>query len=170
LPPSIALVIDIETDSKGRTFQVLRSDIKRAGGTVTPTAYLFKKRGRVQFEKDERNIGMDEVFDSAIEVGAEDVEVDDEGNLVIWTEPADTMAAAKALAEEYKMKIEDSDVIWDAVEDTKVPIDSDETLTTLISLVTKLQEEPGVQAIYANCTKGNVSEELWEELQEKIPV
>lgn len=114
---------------------------------------------------------MDEVFDSAIDVGAEDVEVDDEGNLVIWTEPADTMAAAKALAAEYKMKIQDSDVLWDAVEDTKVPIDSDETLTTLISLVTKLQEEPGVQAIYANCTKGdNVSEELWEELQEKIPV
>ena len=78
---------------------------------------------------------MDQVFDSAIEHGAEDVEEDDEGNLVVWTEPSDTMATAKGLAEEYKMKIADTDVIWDPLEDTKTVIDNEEELDQLITMV-----------------------------------
>lgn len=171
MPPSVAMVIELETENKARTFQNVKTDIKKNWGNVTPTAYLFKKRGRIQFEKDERNIGLDTVFDSAIEHGAEDVEEDDEGNLVVWTEPAGTMATARALAEEYKMKIADSDVIWDANEDTKTVIDDEEALDQLITMVAKLQEDPAVTAIYANCTKGpNIADEHWAVLADKIPV
>ncbi len=170
MPPSIAMVIDMESDNKARTFQDVRTIIKKGGGTVSPTAYLFTKRGRVVFEKDvEKMIGVDEVFDYAIENGAEDIEEDD-GNLIVWTEPADTMKAAKALAAEYKLKIEDTEVIWDANQDTMVAVDSEETVDQLVDLVTKLQYDPAVNAIYANCTKGAVSDEKWEELQDKIPV
>ena len=171
MPPSVAMVIELETENKARTFQNVKTDIKKNWGTVTPTAYLFKKRGRVQFEKDERNIGMDQVFDSAIEHGAEDVEEDEEGNLVVWTEPSDTMATAKGLAEEYKMKIADTDVIWDPIEDTKTVIDNEEELDQLITMVSKLQEDPAVTAIYANCKKGpSIEDEHWAVLAEKIPV
>jgi len=168
--PSIGIVIDIETDNKARAFQDLRHEIKRHGATVTPTAYLFKRRGRVQFEKDERGLGVDEALDDAIEAGAEDVEVDDDGNLVVWTEPTGTTAAARSLAESLKLKVESSDIVWDANEDTLVPIDSEETLIALKDLVTALQEDPNVQGIYANVTQGTVSDEAWAELQEKIPV
>lgn len=170
MPPTIALVIDVETDNKPRTLQDLRHEIKRFGGTVTPTSYLFKRRGRVQFEKDERGLGVDEVLDEAIEAGAEDVEVDDDGNLVVWTEPSGTTGAARALAASLNLKVESSDILWDANEETLVSIDSEEALTSLKDLVTALQEDQTVQGIYANVSKGDVSDESWAELEEKIPV
>src|SRR5436190_22490915 len=63
LPPSVAFVIDCQTDSKLRLLQDLRLIIKNYGGTVTPTSYLFEKKGIIVFEKDERGIGVDEVLD-----------------------------------------------------------------------------------------------------------
>ncbi|KFY33571.1 hypothetical protein V494_07532 [Pseudogymnoascus sp. VKM F-4513 (FW-928)] len=169
MPPSIAMVIDIETDNKARALQELRHEVKRYGGTVTPTSYLFKRRGRVQFGKDERGLGVDEVLDEAIEAGADDVEVDDDGNLIVWTEPSGTIAAAKSLAESFKLTIESSDILWDPNEDTLVPLDSEGALTSLKNLVNALQEDQSVQGIYVNISQGKVSDETWAELQ-KIPV
>lgn len=170
MPPSIAMVIDIETDNKARALQELRHEVKRYGGTVTPTSYLFKRRGRVQFEKDERGLGVDEVLDEAIEAGADDVEVDDDGNLIVWTEPSGTIGAARSLAESFKLTIESSDILWDPNEDTLVPLDSESALASLKNLVNALQEDQSVQGIYVNISQGKVSDEAWAELQEKIPV
>ncbi|KFX86943.1 hypothetical protein V490_08672 [Pseudogymnoascus sp. VKM F-3557] len=170
MPPSIAMVIDIETDNKARALQELRHEVKRYGGTVTPTSYLFKRRGRVQFEKDERGLGVDEILDEAIEAGADDVEVDDDGNLIVWTEPSGTIGAARSLAETFKLTIESSDILWDANEDTMVPLDSEGALTSLKNLVNALQEDQSVQGVYVNISQGEVSDESWAELQEKIPV
>ncbi len=168
MPPTVAIVIDAETDNKNRTLMELRNLIKTHRGTVTPTAYLFKRKGRLQFEKDERNLSADEILDEAIEAGAEDVETDEDGNIVIWTEPNKVTAAAKALQTSRGLKVESSDIIWDANEDTRVPLDSESALTALSDLVTALQEHSNVLGVYSNAAQGTLPDELWEDFWSRL--
>lgn len=168
-PSTVAMIIEMETDNRNRTLADVRSLIKIHGGNVTPTNYLFQKKGRVAFEKDEREIGVDEVLDEAIEAGAEDVEVDEDGNIVIWTEPSKTMAAAEALQKSHGLKMESSDILWDANEDTRVSVDSDNAVKALSEFVEALQDYPNVQGVYANVAKGvNITQDIWEDLVEKL--
>ena len=96
-PPSVAAIIDCLTDSKLRTLQDVRLLIKNHEGSVTPTNYLFEKKGRVVFHKKE-GIGADEALEAALEVGALDVVEDEEGKVVMFTEPSITMMAGEQLA------------------------------------------------------------------------
>jgi transcriptional/translational regulatory protein YebC/TACO1 len=170
MPPSIALVVEVETDNRKRTLADLRFLVKSTGGTVTPTSYLFTKRGVVVFEKDERGLGVDEVLDDAIEAGAEDVETDDDGNIIVWTDPSGTTGAAEALKKSHDLKVKSSEIIWAPNEDTLAPFDSQEAYQALVSLVDALQDNPNVQGVYANVAQGVIEEGAWVELQGKIDV
>jgi transcriptional/translational regulatory protein YebC/TACO1 len=170
MPPSIALVVEVETDNRKRTLADLRFLVKSNGGTVTPTSYLFTKRGVVVFEKDERGLGVDEVLDDAIEAGAEDVETDDDGNIIVWTDPSGTTGAAEALKKSHDLKVKSSEIIWAPNEDTLAPFDSQEAYQALVSLVDALQDNPNVQGVYANVAQGVIEEGAWVELQGKIDV
>lgn len=165
MPPSVAMIVDVATDNKNRANQDVKLVVKTHGGTVSPTNYLFEKKGRVVFEKDERNLGMAEVLDDAIEAGAQDVELDEDENIVVWTEPNETMSAATALQEKLNLKVQSSDVIWDANEDTKVSIPSEEAARNLSKFIEALRENPNVQGVYANVGRGTISDEAWEDLQ-----
>jgi transcriptional/translational regulatory protein YebC/TACO1 len=168
MPPTVAMVIDAETDNKNRTLMELRMLVKSHGGTVTPTSYLFQRKGRLQLEKDERNLGVDEVLDEAIEAGAEDVEADEDGNIVVWTEPNKVTAAAQALQTSLGLNVVSSDIIWDANEDTKVPLEHGSSAKALSEFVAAVQENSNVHGVYANVVQGNVPDEVWEDLQDKL--
>ena len=83
VPPSVAVVIDCQTDSKLRTLQEVRATIKYHEGALSPIGYMFNKRGRITFEPDERGRTADDVLDEALEAGAEDIETTDDGNIVV---------------------------------------------------------------------------------------
>ena len=170
LPNSIAVIIETETDNRLRTLADLRLVIKFHGGNVTPTSYLFQKKGRVVFEQDERNLGVDEVLDDAIEAGAEDVETDEDGSIVVWTEPASTIAAATALSKSKGLKIQSSDIIWDPNEDTIVPFESQEALQSFVEFVDQVQQDAAVQGVYANIAQGKAEDGAWADLMEKLAV
>lgn len=169
-PPAIGLIIEAETDNKTRTLSDLRLVLRNHGATVTPTGYLFTKKGRVQFEKDERALGVDEVLDEAIEAGAEDVETDEEGNIVLWTDPTQTNSAAQSLSAKLNLKIQSTDIIWDANEDTKSTLDPNKAQgsTTFVELLGKVRENPSVQAVYSNIAKGELSDEEWDEIESEL--
>ena len=164
MPPSVAMIIDVSTDNRNRANQDVKLAVKSHGGTVSPTNYLFERKGRIVFEKDERNLGMTEVLDDAIEAGAQDIELDGDENIVVWTEPNETIATATALGEKLGLKIQSSDVIWDANEETKVSIKSEDTAKSLLAFVEALRDNPNVQGVYANVGQGTISDEAWEDL------
>jgi transcriptional/translational regulatory protein YebC/TACO1 len=168
MPQQIALVIDAETDNKNRTMMELRTLVKSYGGNCTPTSYLFQRKGVLRFEKDERNLGVDEVLDEAIEAGAEDVEADDEGNIIVWTEPNKITSAAQSLQTSLGLKVDSSDIIWDANEETKVSIETPAVVKALAEFVSAAQENPNVLGIYANASQGTIEDEVWEDLEGRL--
>jgi transcriptional/translational regulatory protein YebC/TACO1 len=162
LPPDIALVADIETDSKTRSLQDLRLAAKKGGAVNGSSAFYFTRRGRAVFRAG--SASLSDLLEEAIEhEGTQDVEElpDGEGH-VVWTEPAMLMAVTQALAQAFKLDVLESEIVWAANEDTMVAVDSAEVAESLDSLFASLQDHPEVKGLYANVRKGSVSEDLWE--------
>lgn len=167
IPPNVSVIIETETDNKNRTMMDLKHLItNRYKGTATPTNYLFQRRGRVAFEKDEKTT-VDDVLDEAIEAGAEDVESDEEGSIVVWTEPNMTMAAATALQKSHGLKVESMDILWDANEDTKVVLD-EEAAKIFAAFLRDVRDTNNVEGVYANIAQGDLMDEVWDDIEDKL--
>lgn len=160
--PSVAFIIDIETDNKLRALQEVNHALKKQKARITATEFFFSRRGRVVFGK-HKTVGLDDMMDSAIELGAEDLGNDDDGNVVVWTQPTQTMKLAQGLAKDLGLDILSSDIIWFPNEETRVTVDSAGDVEILAEFVQVISEMPEVQAIYSNAMKGDgVPEEAWE--------
>jgi transcriptional/translational regulatory protein YebC/TACO1 len=168
MPPGIALIIDIETDSKGRTLQDVKSLLKKHGGTTSSTTFFFQRLGRIVFETNSGGPGLDEIMDCAIEAGAEDLETDEDGRIAVWTQPSDTTAVAQAITGAFDMTVVSSGIIWSAHEDTKVRIDSSDSANLFRDLLTGLRDLSEVQATYANATQGDLADEAWSKIDENL--
>ncbi|CAN8097167.1 unnamed protein product [Discula destructiva] len=168
MPPSAAFIIEVETDSKLRALQEVNNIIRKNKGRTAATEFFFSRIGRVVFERHE-TLGVDEILDEAIEAGAEDVEADDEGNLVVACQPTQTTQIAQGIAKKFGLKILSSDITWSVNEETRSTVDKVADVQQLSDFVGALSELPEVQAIYCNATKGeNVPEEEWEVFEESI--
>lgn len=167
LPPSVAVVIECQTESKLKTLADLRLLVKEAGGNVSTVSFMFEKKGRIILRKKE-GMGVDEVLEPALEAGVLDVVEDDEGRVVLFTEPAQTKTTAETLTKELDVEIEESEIIHDPNEDTKVALDDETAARELNSFLEDVHEVSGLQAVYANFTKGAIPEDLWAEMRSRV--
>jgi transcriptional/translational regulatory protein YebC/TACO1 len=145
--PYAAMVIQYQTDQKARLLQEIRSIIKRAGGSVTPTAFMFEKKGRIWFER-RPEVSIDDILDEAIEAGAMDVEEED-GQLVVDTDPSATTSVAQRLCEKFGLSIEKSEILYDPKEDSMVQVEGEQSIE-LEAVVGLIEDDPGLQNIYMN--------------------
>jgi transcriptional/translational regulatory protein YebC/TACO1 len=167
MPPSVALIVDVETDNKNRATTVLGKILKWHNGRQASTRFLFSRIGRVVFEKHPA-IGPDEILDDAIEAGAEDVEADEDGNVVVQTQPSQTMQVAQAIGTKFGLKILSADIEWAANEDTRAEVGHGKELQDLIDMTVKMREEPDVIAIWSNAAQGSADEALWQEFERNL--
>ena len=129
MPPAIAFIIECQTDSKARTLQDLRQVLKDFKASMTPTMYMFEKKGKIVFERN-RDLEDDRILEEAIDAGAVDIEFG-EDEIVVYADPTNTRVIAETLGSSLSMKAESSDVIWGPKEDARVTIDSSRTAETL---------------------------------------
>ncbi|PYI22600.1 YebC-like protein [Aspergillus japonicus CBS 114.51] len=149
LPHNVAVVIECQTDSKARLLQDVRHTIKNAGGAATPTIYLFEKKGRIVFEKKD-GVDPDDYLDQAIEAGATDITSDDEGRLIVFTDPTETKSVGESLSKAIGLSVEELEIFWDPNKDTMVDITDEEAVRQIETVMGKLREEPCVNDIYMN--------------------
>lgn len=152
LPGSVAAVVECQTDQKARVLQDVRHLIKDAGGTVTPTTFLFEKKGRVVMEKNE-GLNADDYLDQAIEAGAMDLTMDDTGRLVVYTDPSETKRVGETFSKLSGFPIEELEIFWDPNKDTLVEVQDESQAKVLEDLLSTLREDPSVQDIYVNTTE-----------------
>ena len=81
----VAVLVETMTDNINRTVPDVRHCFTKTGGnlgTSGSVAYLFTKRGEIRFD----DIALeDKIMEVALEAGAEDIDVSDDGILVITT-------------------------------------------------------------------------------------
>ncbi|KAH9883893.1 YebC-like protein [Xylariomycetidae sp. FL2044] len=168
MPPSVAMIIDVETENRQRALKDLRALVKKHNGTVTPTAFLFSRQGRTVFEIKSGG-EFDDIMMHALEAGADDVDQDDQGNIVLWTHPSKTQEVAQNMssASSIEVAVADSDILWKLVSD-KVQLDDPEAARSLGELLTALREYPDLNAIYANVEQGAVPDDIWSVVEENL--
>lgn len=163
-----AFILDVETDNKLRALQDVGGVIRKHKGRTGATEFFFSRLGRVVFEQHDK-IGLDEIMDEAIELGAEDLEADDEGNMIVWSQPSSTMQIAQGVSKKFELKILSSEIIWSPNEDTRPTVDSLEDVKSLSDFVEALSELPEVQAIYSNAAKGpTVPTDEWAAFEDSL--
>lgn len=150
LPFSVGAVIECQTDQKMRALQDIRMIIGRRGGSITPTSFLFERKGKVVFTH-KNGISAEDVLDQAIEAGATDMEFDDTGRLVVETEPSQLSMVTQRLSGSLGLKVESSDIIHDPKEDMLVSL-KEEDRAELEELIALIEEDPSVQDVYINAT------------------
>ena len=164
LPGNVAAIIECETDNRLRTLTAVRLAVKTADGREGPSSYLFSKRGKLVFEPKD-GVGEEEVLDAALEAGATDVEEDD-GAIVVYTEPVDTKSVGEAVTSALSLDVKSSEIIWSANEDTKVDVTSAEAATVLQGFLDDIEEkESSLQAVSMNVRAGpGLAQEAWRDL------
>ncbi len=101
------------------------------------------------FEK-AKGLSETEIFDQAIEAHATDVQVEEDGNVVVYTELNQTAATAQTLSNNLGLKVQSSGLVWDPKEETKVEMETTEALDAFLD---RIQDDPAVQGIYLNASK-----------------
>lgn len=173
-PPDVAIVIDVETDNKNRSLQDLRTAVKKGGGIVGSTSFYFTRRGRAVFSSTPTASNatvpsLSDLLEEAIEhEGTEDVEELPGGDYVVWTEPAMLTAVTQGLANKFGLEVLESDIVWAPNEDTKVSVESQETLDTLDAVFASLRDYTEVKGLYANLRQGSVADDQWERIDRSL--
>lgn len=145
-PGGVALMIEAMTDNKNRTAADVRSLLTKGGGSLGETgcvAYMFNRKGTISFDAEKYK--EEEIFNAALEAGAEDV-VTQSGSIEVTTTPEDFEAVLNALTAAGFVE-EMSDV--GLVPDTYVSLD-DEKTEKVMRLIERLEDNDDVQAVASN--------------------
>ena len=98
-PGGAAVIVDCLTDNKNRTVAEIRHAFTKFGGNLGAdgsVSYLFNKVGQLMYGPDGDE---NEIMEAAIDAGAEDVLVEDDGSIDVLTEPGDYEAIRDAMTE-----------------------------------------------------------------------
>ncbi len=146
-PEGVAIIVECLTDNRNRTTGEIRHIFSKHGGNLGTTgcvSFLFEEKGIIQVPKSEYT--EEEIFEKAIEAGAEDVIIEDD-YYEIRTEPKELYAVKDAL-ENMGVKIEKAELT--KIPTTTVEIKDEETATKLMKLLDALEDNDDVQKVYAN--------------------
>jgi YebC/PmpR family DNA-binding regulatory protein len=145
-PGGVAVLIDVVTDNRNRSVSEIRAAMGRAGGNLSEAgsvAWLFENKGIIAINAEDG--GGEELALTAIDAGAEDVDVQD-ARLEVYTRAEDLEKVRQAL-QEQGVAIESAEL--SKVPKTTVNLGDKEALQTL-KLLDKLEELDDVQSVHSN--------------------
>ena len=156
-PGGTAVMVDCMTDNRNRTVAEVRHAFSKYGGnlgTDGSVAYLFNKCGLLTFSPD---AGEDTVMEAAIESGADDVVISDDGSIEVICGSDDFLDVKEALVK-AGLNPESAEVTMRATTSNSLDLDSAKTMVSLIDMLEDLDD---VQNVYSNA---DISDEILEQL------
>jgi YebC/PmpR family DNA-binding regulatory protein len=145
-PHGVGIVIQVVTDNRNRTVSDVRRALTRAGGSLGESGsvgWLFDSKGYIAVPM--QGLSEDEVFEAAIEAGAEDVQFADE-SAEVYTLPAELQAVRQAF-QEAGLPLESAEL--SLIPKTYVALSPSDTLQVM-NLVETLEELDDVAKVYSN--------------------
>jgi len=156
-PGGVSLIVEALTDNRNRTATNVRTIFSKNGGNLGASGSVshgFDRLGLVTYPASAGS--ADQLFEAAIEAGAEDVESDEEGH-EIWTAQDSLHEVAKALEQQLGAP-EGVKLAWRA----QTPVEVDEAnAEPLLRLIDALDDDDDVQTVWGNY---DISDEIMEKL------
>ena len=145
-PGGVAIIVDTLTDNKNRTAADVRSTLTKLGGSLGSSgcvSYMFQTKGVITYDATKYSEG--EIFNAALENGAEDVSTED-GVIEVTTSPADFGAVLEAM-QAAGFEQESADV--SRIADQTVTLDK-EKAQKVMNIVERLEDLDDVQSVATN--------------------
>jgi YebC/PmpR family DNA-binding regulatory protein len=145
-PGGVAVIVEVLTDNRNRAASDVRSTFTKHGGNLAETgavSFMFDHVGVVEF--DAKAASAEQIFEAAIDAGAEDV-VSGETGHEIYTTQDSLREVAKALEAKFG-EPRKAALTWKP--QNVISLD-DEQGEKLLRLITTLEDNDDVQNVYAN--------------------
>jgi YebC/PmpR family DNA-binding regulatory protein len=145
-PGGTAVIVDCLTDNRNRTVADVRHAFAKFGGNLGAdgsVAYLFNHVGQLLYPP---GTGEEKIMEAAIDAGAEDVLVDDDGSIEVLTDPADYETVKSAMR---RAGLEPSEASLTMRASTSTSLDGDAAVS-MVKMLEILEDLDDVQQVYSN--------------------
>jgi YebC/PmpR family DNA-binding regulatory protein len=156
-PGGAAILVEVLTDNKNRATADVRHILSKNSGNLGENgcvAWMFSKKGLITF--DQGSVDEDEIMETALEAGAEDVETVGE-ELEVITAPEDFEAVKEAF-DEKETKYINAEIAM--ISQTSLDLD-DKTAPKMLKLMEALEDLEDVQKVWSNF---DIPDEVMERL------
>ncbi len=144
-PGGAAVLVEVMTDNRNRSVSEVRSIFSKNNGNMGEAgcvAWMFSQKGLIAFEK---NIDFDQLFEAALEAGADDVAEQDE-QFEVTTDPSSFIEVREALVAKG-FKFTNAEITM--VPQTLVELTGKQA-ESMLKMMDKLEDCDDVQNVYAN--------------------
>lgn len=152
-PGGTAVMVDCMSDNRNRTVAEVRHAFSKCGGnlgTDGSVAYLFTKVGLLSFDS---GIDEDALMEAALEAGAEDVVVAEDGSAEVLTNP-DEFSEVRERMVAAGFEAESAEVTMRAATNNELGEDDAQRMLRLLDMLEDLDD---VQKVYSNAS---ISDEI----------
>ncbi|MDO4773643.1 MAG: YebC/PmpR family DNA-binding transcriptional regulator [Candidatus Saccharibacteria bacterium] len=143
-PGGVGLIIETATDNRNRTFPEVKTALVKNGGRIADAgsvAFQFTRKGVITVE----GTG-EELLLQILDAGAEDA-VEEDGEMIVYTDQKDLAAVRSALAEQG-LTIKDAELQY--VANTPVEVADAETAQKLLKVMDALDDLDDVVNVHTN--------------------
>ncbi|MDE0520750.1 MAG: YebC/PmpR family DNA-binding transcriptional regulator [Boseongicola sp.] len=145
-PGGVAVIVEALTDNRNRTASTVRACFDKHGGNLGETgsvSFMFERKGEIVYPASAGE--EDTVMMAAIEAGAEDIESDEDGH-VILTADAELNDVSRALDADLG-EAESTKLIWKPTTVAELDL---EGFQKLVRLIDALENDDDIQRVTAN--------------------
>ncbi len=153
----VAVVVEAMTDNKNRTAGDIRSYFTKFNGNLGETGcvgWMFDKKGCITFDK---SVDYEQLFETAINLDAEDIEDDDDGYRVITS--FENLQSVTEGLEQAGFKSVTAE--FTRIPQNEIEVTDEKIATNIMRLYTRLDEHDDVQNVYMNF---DIADDLMEKL------
>lgn len=157
-PDGVAFIVDVLTDNKNRSVAEVRSAFSKSGGSLGETGsvgYMFERAGLINYPK--KIASEDEIFEIAIESGANDCVSDDDSYQIVTT--FEDFNQVQVSISEKLGEPTSSEISYLPQNTIEV---NEETALKIIKLVDSLEDNDDVQKVVGNFT---ISDEIMQKIK-----
>ncbi len=145
-PGGIAVIVEALSDNRNRTVSELRTIFNKCGGTLGDAGcvtFMFERVGSIAYPPEAATV--DEVFDAAIEAGAEDCDSSEDGHEI--TCRADSLGEVRDSLEESIGLCRNAGLEWKP--QSTVPLDAEDA-QMMLALLENLEDCDDVRTVSEN--------------------
>ncbi len=159
-PFGVAVVIETVTDNRVRTVAEVRAVFNKQGGNMGETNSVMWNFNRMGvFTINTNGKSEDELFETVIEAGAEDLEYDEESSRIIC--PMEAFNTVNTYLNDNKFEITEGKLEYIASNTT--PIGTEDEARKIMKFIDAMEDLDDVQNVYANF---DISDEIMEKLDD----
>ncbi len=142
----VAVMVDTLTDNRNRTSASIRHRFAKGGGNLAESnavGWMFERKGVITAnagKSDPEEVGL-----TAIEAGADDVQVD--GKSVEITAPPNSFEKVKSAVEGLGVTVDNAEITMQPKQTVAV---GEDKAAAVLRLMESLEEDDDVQQVYAN--------------------